>query len=175
MNVLDEQILPVRWVSLNKVASEWAEDSRLQSPHQLGFVIQQLFPFGLNKVSLPGIFQVQTLTRRSPSDHIYAFTKITKIFLKIPSIKTLKDIHMGKNSTSIILSWIQPDYLSSMRHYDKTMMACWVKSTPKKSDHCISLHRRSLGIQMPPQRSHSSLGRRSVVTCRHLVWCSPRY
>lgn len=76
MNVLDEQILPVRWVSLNKVASKRAEDSRLQSLHQLSFVIQQLFPFGLNKVSLPGIFQVQTLTRRSSSDH--AFTKITK-------------------------------------------------------------------------------------------------
>lgn len=53
MDALDEQFLPVRWVSLNKVAGKWAEDSRLQSLHQLSFVIQQLFPFGLDELSLP--------------------------------------------------------------------------------------------------------------------------
>lgn len=47
------QCLPVRWVSLDKVASERAEDPRLQGLHQLSLVIQQLFPFGFDEVSLP--------------------------------------------------------------------------------------------------------------------------
>lgn len=76
MDALDEQFLPVRWMSLNKVSSKWAEDSRLQSLHQLSFVNQQLFPFGLHEVSLPWIL-VQTIIRSS-SDYIYAFTKITR-------------------------------------------------------------------------------------------------
>lgn len=57
-------------------------------------------------------------------------------------------------------------------------MAGWVKKQKKlqnKNYHCISLHRRSLGTQMHPQQSHSSLDPHSVVTCRHLVWCNPQY
>lgn len=72
----DEQVPPVGWVSLHKVASERTEDPRLQAPHQLSLVIQQLFPFGFDKISLPRIL-IQT---RSGSclDDIYALKKRTK-------------------------------------------------------------------------------------------------
>ena len=41
--------------------------------------------------------------------------------------------------------------------------------------HCISLHRRSWGIQMRLRQSHSSSSPHSVVVCLHLAWCSPQY
>lgn len=51
--MIDEQIRPVRWVCLNKVASKRTVDPRLQGLHQLSLVIQQLFPFVLDKAGLP--------------------------------------------------------------------------------------------------------------------------
>lgn len=49
------KLLLVWWMSLHKIASEWAVDSGLQRLHQLSFVIQQLLPFSLDKVCLPKI------------------------------------------------------------------------------------------------------------------------
>lgn len=68
-----EQVVPVGWVSLNKVTSKRTEDPWLQGLHQLCLVIQQLPPFILDEVSFPRI-----LGDRLTSDHIDAFQKIPK-------------------------------------------------------------------------------------------------